>query len=342
MFRFLTLLGVLAALLAGPAQAAPAKPRVLYLSQAVGWRHAPVIRPDGGLAPSEIALAELARRSGSFTLQTTQDAREITPQTLQGIDVLMFYTTGPLPMAPETWQAIQAWVASGKGGFVGLHSAADTGWPYDGPGQTYTRFIGGKFAGHPWTEGTPVTIASVAPHAITEAWPARFGFAEEIYQYSDFDPAGTRVLQALDFTGTPLKRPYMVPVSWVKPVGRGRLVFTNLGHTPTTFHEPRFQAQVVDMVRWAAGHGRADAAPNPEQQALWAIRSLLAYDGRQADEIEARMQRLARTDRTWRAEVAGRIAGLRLVYPDKPDGDRAPFETAYRPLLAEVLARSGR
>lgn len=342
MLRFLALLGILSALLTGPVLAAPAKPRVLYLSQSVGWRHAPVIRPEGGLSPSEIALADLARTSGAFTLETTQDAREITAERLRGVDVLMFYTTGALPITPGNWQAIQDWVASGKGGFVGLHSAADTGWPYDGPGQSFTRFVGGKFAGHPWTEGTPITVASVAPHATTAAWPPRFAFAEEIYQYAEFDPASTRVLQTLDFTGTPLKRPYLVPVSWVKAVGQGRLVFTNLGHAPTTFQEPRFQAQVVSMVRWAAGHGRSDAAPNPDQQAFWAIRSLLAYDGRPALEIEARIRRLARTDRRWRNAMADRIAALQPLYPAKPDGDRARFEAVYRPLLSEVLARSSR
>ena len=262
MLRFLALLGILSALLTGPVLAAPAKPRVLYLSQSVGWRHAPVIRLDGDLSPSEIALADLARTSGAFTLETTQDAREITAERLRGVDVLMFYTTGALPITPGNWQAIQDWVASGKGGFVGLHSAADTGWPYDGPGQTFTRFVGGKFAGHPWTEGTPITVAAVAPHATTAAWPPRFAFAEEIYQYAEFDPASTRVLQTLDFTGTPLKRPYLVPVSWVKAVGQGRLVFTNLGHAPTTFQEPRFQAQVVRD--WCAGRqATAEATPRP-------------------------------------------------------------------------------
>ncbi len=54
-----------------------------------------------------------------------------------------------LPLSPEAWAAVQQRVAAGKLGFVGLHSATDTGWPYDGPGETYTRFVNGHFAGHP-------------------------------------------------------------------------------------------------------------------------------------------------------------------------------------------------
>ena len=340
MTRFLALLGAVLMLLAGPALAAPAKPRVLFLSQSVGWRHAPVIRPEGAPAPSEIALAELAKATGAFTLETTQDAREITPEKLKSIDVLVFYTTGALPISAANWKAIQDWVAGGRGGFIGLHSAADTGWPYDGPGQTYARFIGGQFAGHPWTEGTPITVASVAPHATTAAWPARFAHAEEIYQYADFDPSSTRVLQALDFTGTPLKRPYLVPLAWVKSIGRGRLAFTNLGHTTSTFQDPRFQAQFVAMVRWTTGKGRTDAAPNPQQQALWSMRALLAYEGLPAAEIEARAIRLAKDDKGWLDTTAGKIAALRPLFPAKPDSDPAQFRAAYEPLLALVLARS--
>lgn len=337
MTRLFVLLSALAVLVAGPSLA---KPRVLYLSQSVGFRHAPVIRPEGGLAPSEIALTAIARQSGAFTVETTQDASTITPETLKSIDVLVFYTTGALPIAPANWKAIQDWVASGKGGFVGLHSAADTGWPYEGPGQTYTQFVGGKFAGHPWTQGTPISVAALTPHATTAAWPTRFDHAEEIYQYSDFDPASTRVLQALDFTATPLKRPYLVPVSWVKTIGRGRLAFTNLGHTPSTFDDPRFRAEIIATIAWAAGKGASDAKPNPRQQALWAIRSLLAYGGHPAEAIAARTARLSQADPTWLAKTYARIAALRPVFPGKPDSDPTPFAAAYQPLLAEVMARS--
>jgi type 1 glutamine amidotransferase len=266
MTRLLVLLTALVALLAGPALA---KPRVLYLTQSVGFRHAPVIRPDGGLAPSEVALTAIAKESGAFTVETTQDAATITPEKLKSIDVLVFYTTGTLPIAPESWKAIQDWVASGKGGFIGLHSAADTGWDYAGPGQTYTQFVGGKFAGHPWTQGTPISVATVTPHATTAAWPARFSYAEEIYQYSDFD-----------------------------------------------------------------------AGPNPREQALWAMRSLLAYDGRAASEVDARATRLAKADPAWLETTAARVAALRAVFPSKPDSDRTKFDAAYGPLLAEVLTRS--
>ncbi|MEW6389991.1 MAG: ThuA domain-containing protein [Pseudomonadota bacterium] len=345
MTRLLVLVATLLAF-ALPAAAAPraGKVRVLYLDQSVGFVHAPVMPPKASNGPtlSEIAMAEIGARSGAFSVHSTRDASAITPETLKDIDVLVFYTTGALPIAPATWAAIQDWIKSGRGGFVGLHSATDTGWPYDGPGEPYAAFINGKFAGHPWTEGTPITVQALgdAKGPMNQAWPRRFAYAEEIYQYADYDPARVRVLQALDFSDMALKRPWFVPITWTRQIGKGRLFYTNLGHTPATWDDARYRQQIVDAVRWTAGQLAGDAKPNPDEQALWALRALLAYSGRPSTEIDQRAARLAKADPAWLRDAAARTAALRPLWPMKPDSDRAPFDAAYSALLAEVLAKS--
>lgn len=341
MNRRLALVALLCAL-ASPAFAAD-KIRVLYLDQSVGFRHAPVTRPKNSNGPtqSEIVMAQIAATSGAFTVESTQDARTITPEKLKDIDVLAFYTTGALPIAPEAWAAIQQWVESGKGGFVGLHSATDTAWPYDGPGQSYTAFINGKFAGHPWVQGTPVTIQAIGGHhPTTKAWPTRFAYAEEIYQFADYDPAKVRALQAMDFTDTALKRPWFIPITWAREIGKGRLFSTSLGHTPSTWDDPRYRAQILDAIRWTAHRTPGQAKPNPDEQALWALRSLLAYDGRPKAEVEARLTRLSKADPAWLRDTAARTAALRPLWPGKPTSDRTRFDAAYKAVLDEVVARS--
>ncbi|TCS14513.1 ThuA domain-containing protein [Caulobacter sp. BK020] len=335
-------LALFAVLAAAPALAKPTSLRVLYLDQSVGWKHAPVARPDGGLAPSEIAMQAIGRESGAFTAEVTQDAREITPERLASVDVLVFYTTGALPISPGAWAAIQARVKAGKLGFVGIHSATDTGWPYDGPGETYTRFINGKFAGHPWTQGTPIRVETLDPDlALVSMWPVSFDYAEEIYQHSDFDPSKVRVLQTLDFAGTPLKRPYAVPIAWARQIGQGRLFFTNLGHTPSTWDDPRFRRQIVEAVNWTGGRTDGDASPDTLRQFLWQVKALLAYEPAVGRDDKAIIGRLLKMDPKWQTATAQRIAGLRTVYPAKPDSDRGPFDAAYKAVLADVLARGG-
>lgn len=340
---FACLLVAIAALVALPALAKPAPLRVLYLDQWVGWKHAPVARPEaGGLAPSETAMIAIGEESGAFTAQVTQDAREITPQSLDNVDVLVFYTTGTIPVSPEAWAAIQQRVAAGKLGFVGLHSAADTAWSYEGPGDTYTRFLNGHFAAHPWVEGTPVRIETLDPDApMMSMWSLGFDYAEEIYQYTDFDPTRVRVLQTLDFSDMRLRRPYAVPVAWARQIGKGRMFYTNLGHTVATWSDPRFRHQIVEAVNWTAGRTRGDATPDPFRQFLWQVKALLAYQPVAGRDDTAILDRVARMDPAWQAAIAARIAGLQSLYPEKPDADRAPFDTAYRAVLGEVLAQGG-
>lgn len=319
------------------AQARPV--RVFYLNESRGWRHAPVIRPDdGGPAPSEAAMTAIAERTGAFTVRNSQDAAEITPELLAQIDVLAFYTTGPLPISEQSWQAVQAWVAAGRGGVVGLHSAADTALDFDGGDDAWTRFINGRFAGHPWNQGDALRIRTYdTSHPTTAMWPAVFDYSEEIYQYQGFDPARVRVLQGLDFSGTPIKRPWAVPVTWVRQIGRGRLFFTNLGHTPSTWEDPRFQSQIVEAVAWARGRGRVQADPNPSEQAVHAMEALLAYGG--DDPTVART--LSRRDARWLRTVHDRIAALRPLYPEGEGADRAAFDAAYQAVRETVLAEGG-
>ncbi|MFZ0270053.1 ThuA domain-containing protein [Caulobacter sp.] len=338
------LLVALAALFALPAFAKPVPLRVLYLDQSVGWKHAPVLRPDGGgPAPSEQAMIAIGQESGAFTAEVTQDAREITLQRLESVDVLVFYTTGALPISPEAWAAVQQRVAAGRLGFVGIHSATDTAWSYDGPGETYTQFINGHFAGHPWTQGTPIRIETLdLDLPLVGMWPVGFDYAEEIYQHSDFDPARVRVLQTLNFADTPLKRPYAVPIAWARQIGQGRLFFTNLGHTLSTWDDPRFREQIVEAVNWTGRRTAGSATPDTQRQFLWQLKALLAYEPVAGRDDKAIIGRLLKMDPAWQAATAKRIADLRAVYPGKPDSDRAPFEAAYKAVLAEVLARAAR
>ena len=112
------LIGIVAALsLASAATAQSPEPplRVLYLSQSVGFVHETVRRPPGGLAPSELALQAMAADSGAFTVELTQNARDLTADRLADLDVLVFSTTGALPIDRETWDAVVAWIESGYG-----------------------------------------------------------------------------------------------------------------------------------------------------------------------------------------------------------------------------------
>lgn len=322
------MLGLWLAACAWPAAAGDRPLRVFYLSQSVGFVHDTVRRPPGGLASSEIALQAMARDSGALTVELSQDARELTPARLSGIDVLVFSTTGPLPIARENWDAIVAWLESGRGGFVGIHSAADTTLDFEGGQDAWTAFIGGRFDGHPWTQGSEIRLSNLEPvNPLVLMWPDGTAYAEEIYQYLGFDPNRARVLQTLDMAAGPLRRPYPVPVTWVRQIGQGRLFYTNLGHTPSTWDDPRFRAQIVHAIRWTGRRVDAPAAasPNPDVQDAAAILAFLAAEGL--------AQQSAPADS---ATIADDIRRLQTIHPEKRDGNASAWNAA-RDRIRSVL-----
>ena len=301
--------------------------RVFYLSQSVGFVHETVRRPADGLSSSELALQEMARDSGAFTLELSQDARELTAARLADVDVLLFSTTGALPIDRETWAAIVGWIESDRGGFVGIHSAADTALAFDGGEEIYTAFLGGRFDGHPWTQGTPIRLSNLEPsHPLAGMWPDGTDYAEEIYQYAGFAPERVRVLQTLDMTAGPLRRPYPVPVAWVRQIGQGRLFYTNLGHTPSTWDDPRFREPIIDAIRWTGHRMNTPAAPNPEVQDAAAIVAFAAAEGLDAPSGPPA------------PGLPDEIRRLQSLHPEKNDGDAAGWDAA----RARVRAASPR
>jgi type 1 glutamine amidotransferase len=312
------------------------KVKVLYLTQSRGFVHQPVNRKgkdgkDAALASSEVAFIDYGRSTGLFDVEATQDATVITPDKLKQIDVLAFYTTGALPISDANWTAVQEWVKSGKGGFVGIHSATDTQWDYKGPELTYTKFINGQFAGHPWGQGTPIKIATFDPQFPAVApWAAVPDHKDEIYQYQKYDPTAVRVLQCIDFEGTALKKPYFVPITWVRAIGKGRLFYTNLGHTPATWEDPRFKTTLVEAVKWVTHQTDGSAEPNPDVQALWTIHSFVAYgpDGKaqpkDAPQASAVAAKLESADKAWLTETAAKVTALRGTAPPDLKEPKAP------------------
>lgn len=318
MIRLLSgLLGLMCLAACACAPAAQPPLRVFYLSQSVGFVHETVQRPGDGLAPSERALQEMGRSNEAFTVELSQDARDLTPARLAELDVLVFSTTGSLPIDQETWTAILAWIESGQGGFVGIHSAADTALGFEGGETAWTEFLGGRFDGHPWTQGTPVRLSNMEPtHRLAATWPDGTVYAEEIYQYAGFVPDRVRVLQVLDMAFGPIRRPYPVPVTWVRQVGYGRLFYTNLGHTPSTWDDARFRSQIIDAIRWAGHRLDAPASPNPRAQDLVALSAFVAAEG------------FAQPDGPAATDLSRAIRDLQRLHPERHDADSAAWDAA--------------
>jgi type 1 glutamine amidotransferase len=115
--------------------------RVLMLTATAGFRH-------DSIPAARTVVSSLATQSGAFTVTATEDLHDVTASRLAATDVLMFaLTTGELAFDADQKMAITRFVADG-GGFIGIHSAADTlyQWP------EYGQLVGAYFKEHPWTQ----------------------------------------------------------------------------------------------------------------------------------------------------------------------------------------------
>ncbi len=256
------------------------KVKALFLTQSKGFVHGSVNRRKESLAPAEIAMTQLGQQTGLYELHCTQDAAaDITKDNLKNYDIVMFYTTGDLPISPENLDYfINDWLKQKGHGFMGFHSATDT---YH-ENETYWQMIGGTFVSHPWGSNKTVTVDVYdTEHPASRPFGKEFTIKDEIYRYRHWQPDKVHVLMGLNMEKslavldkggknayykprTDPTSPWAMPLAWVKDWGQGKVFYTNLGHNEATWTNKTFLKSVEGAVRWIRGLESGDATPNPE------------------------------------------------------------------------------
>lgn len=223
-------------LFASAAQAA--MPRVLVFSKTTGWRHDSI--PTAVAAVQKLAIAE------SLYSNATEDAAAFTPENLKSYRAVIFVnTTGDVLDAAQQ-QALQEFIEGG-GGFMGIHSAADTeyDWPW------YGTLVGAWFLSHP--PGLQTTRVTFTQDGIAEAG-RQWRVTDEIYNYRSNPRQHVTVLATVnehDYDGGTMGDDH--PVSWCHASGQGRTWYTGLGHEAKLYGDPVFQRQLARGLRYVAG-----------------------------------------------------------------------------------------
>jgi type 1 glutamine amidotransferase len=242
------------------------------VTQSAGFRHGSVTRKEGQLSPSERAITDLGIASGLFRVDCTQDVKtDFTKEKLAGYDIVYFYTTGKLPIDELALDYfINDWLKQKGHGFIGSHSATDT---YNND-KIYYEMIGGTFKSHPWGQGSEVTITvHDTKHPASKPWGEEFTIKDEIYEFIHFEPKNVRVLMSMNMAKTRLKKPYHVPIAWVKEWGDGRVFYISLGHQEDIWTNPTYMKSVLGGVQWILRQKDGDATPNPDLSAEWNAKS---------------------------------------------------------------------
>lgn len=234
--------------------------RVLVFNKTEGFYHK-------SIPVSAEVFKQLDASSEAFEFIVTDDVKHFDKDKLNTYDAVVFcLTTGEIKLSEDQKTALHEFIHSGKGGFVGIHSATDTfyQWPQ------YGEMIGGYFDGHPWNAGDTVTVKIEQVNPITAPWgKTKFQITDEIYQLkAPYDRKKQDVLLSLDTDETDMTKKGIkctdkdFAVAWTKSYGKGRVFYTSLGHNDAVWKDPRYQAHLMAGLAWATQveHGKAEAA----------------------------------------------------------------------------------
>jgi type 1 glutamine amidotransferase len=235
--RVVLLTLVVLALAAAPAAAA--QPRILAFTKTAGFHHDSI--------PAAVAALQNQSR---FAVDVTTDAGAFTGANLARYKAVVFLlTTGDV--LDDTQQAAFEHYVRGGGGYVGIHSAADTEyeWPF------YGRLMGAYFKQHPAVQ--PATVHVIPAFADAARLPRSWTRTDEWYSFRTNPRGNVRVLATVDestYTGGTMGADH--PLVWCHRFYKGRGWYSGMGHTAESWSDPKFLRHVRLGIRFAAQAAR--------------------------------------------------------------------------------------
>lgn len=214
--------------------------RMLVFTRTAGFRHDSI--------PAAVAtLRELGAGLG-WRVEPTEDAAAFSPKNLARYRLVVFANTTGDVLNEAQQAALRDFVERG-GGFVGLHSAADTeyGWPW------YGELVGAWFDSHPPGLQTTDVMFEGERSLRTTRWR----ITDELYNYRSNPRERVRVIATVDergYAGGKMGRDH--PIAWCRRIGAGRSWYTGLGHAQAMYADATFRAHALRGLRFAAGLSR--------------------------------------------------------------------------------------
>jgi cytochrome c len=223
------------------------EPRVLVFSKTKGWKHSAI--PFADEAIQKLGL------ENSFKVDTTKDASFFTDNNLKKYHAVVFNNTTRNVLNAEQQAAFERYIQAG-GGYVGIHSAADTEyeWPW------YGQLMGAHFSSHPHNSNIRKATVNVTDksHISTQHLPEKWERTDEWYNYRSFY-SGLKVLAYLDentFDGGTNGSNH--PIAWYHEFDGGRAFYTGGGHQDSSYYEPLFINHLLGGLKYAMGDGKLD------------------------------------------------------------------------------------
>ena len=114
--------------------------------------------------------------------------------------------------------------------------------------------LGGWFNGHPWHQEVGIIVEDTN-HPATKMLGDYFRVTDEIYTFKNYDRNKTHVLMRIDNETVDLEKGNRedndYAMGWCHEYGKGRVMYTALGHPDALWHEDWFHAHITGCIKWA-------------------------------------------------------------------------------------------
>lgn len=211
--------------------------RMLVFTRTGGFRH-------DSIPVAVYTLHTLGGKLG-WQVEHGEDAGAFSPRKLARYRVVVFANTTGDVLDESQQAALRGFIESG-GGFIGIHSAADTeyGWPW------YETLVGAWFHSHP--PGLQKT--AVVFEGGNKLLEGRWRVTDELYNYRSHPRDDVHVVATVDereYAGGTMGSDH--PIAWCRRMGAGRSWYTGLGHARDMYADATFRKHLMRGLRFAAG-----------------------------------------------------------------------------------------
>lgn len=208
-------------------------------------------RDDDQIEAANAALAGIAQRQG-WSSYVTENAAVFNPGQLRRFRAVVWNSVSGDVLTEDQRQAFKTWLEQG-GGFVGLHGAGGDlhyAWTW-----YVDELIGGRYIGHtlnPHIQQARLVVEDLT-HPATRGLNPVWMRSDEWYSFAASPRArGYHILVSIDEASyRPVEGliPFMAPkdismgpdhpLVWTHCVGNGRALYSALGHTASSYAEPK-------------------------------------------------------------------------------------------------------
>ena len=216
--------------------------KVLVFSKTKGFKHSCI--------PFSLKAIQKLGSENGFSVDSTTNSGFFEDKNLRNYQAIIFNnTTGDV--LNNAQQAVMERYIQAGGGFVGIHSAADTEyeWPW------YNELLGAYFESHPSNSNIRNANVEITDktHISTKHLPETWNRTDEWYNYKKIYHYIKPLAYLDESTYEGGTNGNNHPISWYHEYDGGRAFYSGGGHTDESYAEPNFLQHLLGGINYAMG-----------------------------------------------------------------------------------------